>query len=95
MARIHDEYKDKKVNILALNVIPQYSTKDFLAYMKRYKGGDHLYATDTGQQVAELYKINYLGETAFINREGRLVAKAFPPGLDYEELKQTVDWMLQ
>lgn len=95
MARIHDEYKDKKVTVLALNVLPQYSTEEFLAYMKRYKGGDHLYATDAGQRVALAYGVNTLGETHFINREGRVAAKAFPPGLSYEELKQTVDWMLQ
>lgn len=95
MARIHEEYKDKGVELLALNIIPQYSSAEFLAYMKQYKGGDHFYATDTGQQVAVAYQIQYLGETRFIDREGNIAGKAFPPGVSYEELKQAVDQLLQ
>ncbi len=95
MARIHEEYKDKGVEVLALNVLPQYTTTEFMDYMKKYNGGDHLYATDTGQQVAEAYNIQSLGETRFIDRQGRVAGKAFPPGLSYGQLKQAVDQLLQ
>jgi len=95
MARIHEEYNGKGVEVLALNVIPQFSTAEFLAYMKRYKGGDHLYATDAGQQIALAYNIQYLGETRFIDRQGNIAGKGFPPGLSYQELKQAVDQLLR
>lgn len=91
MARVHEEYKAKGVEVLALNVIPQYSTAEFLSYMKKYKGGEHLYATDAGQRIAAAYGVNFLGETVFIDRDGKITSRAFPPGLSYEELKSIIE----
>lgn len=96
MARIHMEYKDKNVILLALNVLPQqFPVAQFMAYMRRYGGGDHVYASDEGQKVVVAYGVQYLGETVFIGRDGKITSRAFPPGLSYEELKQAVDQLLQ
>ena len=95
MARLHQEYKNRNVQVLALNIIPQYTEAQFLSWMRRYKGGDHAYATDQTLQVAQAYEVRSLGETAFIDRDGRIAARAYPPGLAYEDLKQVVEGLLQ
>lgn len=94
MARIHDAYKGRAA-VLALNVLPDYTTAEFVAYAKRFGGGDHPYATDEGQKIAAAYGIRALGETIFIDQDGNVASHSYPPDLSYEELQQTVDQLLQ
>ncbi|MBI2886082.1 MAG: TlpA family protein disulfide reductase [Chloroflexi bacterium] len=95
MARLHEEYKGRNVQVVALNVIPASGEAAFLAWMKKYKGGDLVYATDSRLQVAQAYGVQYLGESVFIDRKEQIATRALPPGLSYEQMKQIVDQLLQ
>lgn len=94
LARLHDEYSPRKVQILAINVVPQFSGQEFLAYMKRLGGGAHLYAVDASLQIARAYGIRTLGESVFVDRRGELIERVFPPGLSYDAAKQLLDRLL-
>lgn len=74
-------------------MIPGYGQEAYLRYMRSLGGGDHLYATDSDLSVARLYRINYLGETVIIDRDGKIASRAFT-GLTYEQLNKIVEPLL-
>ena len=95
MAAVYDEYKDKGLEMLALNVIPSYGETAFLEYLDRYGRGNYPLATDSDQRIVVTYGVKSLGETVFIDQNGDIARRAFPPGLSYEELKAVVEPLLQ
>lgn len=88
LAQLKDEYGDY-VEVLVLNVVPQYTSAEFVSWIKKHGSGDLPYATD-GLNVALSLRVVSLGETVFIDGDGRVVARAQPPGLSYEELREVV-----
>lgn len=95
MAHLYNEHSRTQLEMLALNIFPQYSVDEFLAYMKQYRGGDHLYAVDQGQAVSRAYGLQSLGVTVLIDQDGNIAGKTFPPGLAYEDLKAAVTQLLR
>ncbi len=93
LARINEEYRDRGVEILALNVIPATPLPEFVQYMKARGGGDHLYATDARLAVAQAYRVQYLGTLIVVDRDGR-VAGEWGDAVSYDQLKQVVEQLL-
>lgn len=90
LARIHQEYGAKDVDILALNVIPATSDRAFVDYMKARGGEAYYYATDTQLTVAQAYRIQYLGTLVAIDGHGQIAAQYIEP-VSYDQLKETIE----
>ena len=94
MGQLYQEYRDKPIEMLAINVFPQYPKDEFLAYMAKNQGGDHLYVAEEGPSVAGLYQITSTGITVIVNKEGGMNRRYLPPGFNYSALKFAVDELL-
>ena len=90
MARIQSEYKNRGVVVVAVNIWPIFSLKDWKAYWHKVGGGDAIYALDKLPK-----KVFWLpaGSTIIIDRQGHEVFRDLS-ATSYEILKTAVEEVL-
>ena len=94
MARLHSESDQAKVAMMAINIFPQYSEQEFLAYMAQHKGAAHYYALDKNSSITRSYGVQSTGVTVIIDNKGRIAEMVLPPGLTYDELKALIEGLI-
>ena len=73
MRRVHQELKDRGVEIISVDVYPWDRDVDFLAFVRQFGPlADHHWAVDRDQAVVPPYQVRFLGETYVVDREGRV-----------------------
>ncbi len=78
------------MEVVAINVFPQYSLRQWEEFWRSVGGGDALFAEDTNQRAVVAYKIRAAGTKIIIDREGKIVYRN--GGVTtYEKLRSEVD----
>lgn len=78
------------MEVVAINVFPQYSLRQWEAYWRSVGGGDAIFAEDSNQRATVAYNVRASGTKIIIDREGHIVYRA--AGVTtYEKLRSEVD----
>ncbi len=73
MRRVHQELRERGVEIISVDVYPWDSDGDFLGFVRQFGSlADHHWAVDRGGKVSSAYQVRFLGETYVIDRDGRV-----------------------
>ena len=78
------------MEVVAINVFPRYSLRQWEAYWRSVGGGDALFAEDTNQRTVVAFKIRAAGRKIIINRERQIVYRKVGV-TSYEKLRSEVD----
>ena len=89
LKRIQTEFKDRNLQVVAINLFRHVSLETWEEYWRGVGGGDVLYASDTERQAILAFNVRTPGATVVVNRNGEVV---FQDGYatDYETLLQAV-----
>jgi hypothetical protein len=90
LARIQREYRDRQVEVIAVNVYPRTPLKEWRAYWKGVGGGDVTFAQDTGLAAARAMRVRSAGATVVFDRQGHVVYRDNRP-TSYAELRAAVE----
>lgn len=93
LARIYDEYRNRGVEVLILDVWQGETEEQLLQFKNSVNGGDHFWAMDTENRWAQAYEIRMLDTTIIIDREGRIAYKD-ESSTPYQKLKDEVESLL-
>ncbi len=78
------------MEVVAINVFPQYSLRQWEAYWRSVGGGDALFAEDVNQRAIVAFNVRPAGTKIIIDREGKIVYRN--GGVTtYEKLRSEVD----
>lgn len=89
LARIYQEYRDRGVEVLILDVWLGETEEQLLQFKRAAQGGDHLWALDRENRWALTYEIKALDATVIVDRQGRIAYRdEFPTS--YEKLKEVM-----
>ena len=72
LGRIHQEFQDRGVNVLAMNTAPWSTLEEWRDFWKRKGAGDLICATNSDQQVARLLRVTTLSNNIVIDRRGHI-----------------------
>ncbi len=72
LARIHEEYEPRGVDVIILDVDPTENERDLLRFKEQYSDADHYWAMDTNNRVIRAYGVRFLDSTVIIDRQGML-----------------------
>lgn len=90
MGRIRKEFGGQGLEVVAINIVPQYNLDQWRAFWRTIGGGDVLWAQDTDDGDAmRAYKIRSLGATIIVGRDGRVVYRD-AGATRYEKLREAV-----
>jgi hypothetical protein len=78
------------MEVVAINIFPQYSLQQWEAYWRSVGGGDALFAEDTNQRAVVAFNIRAAGTKIIINRERQIVYRNGAV-TTYEKLRSEVD----
>lgn len=90
MNRIHEEYKNQGVDVVAVNIFAAAGLAYWKEYWQMAGGGNVIYAQDTRHEAMRALKVRYSGSTIVLNRNGREVYRD-QSATDYETLKAAVE----
>ncbi|MFQ5852499.1 MAG: TlpA family protein disulfide reductase [Candidatus Binatia bacterium] len=90
VARVRSETASQGMEVVAINVLPQYSLQQWESYWRSVGGGDALFAEDTNRSAIAAFKVRAAGTKIIINREGHIVYR-YAGTTTYEELRPEVD----
>ncbi len=97
LARVYNTYKNKGLEIVALDIYPQEGPEPWRQFKDDGAGGEtvnYVWAMDTNNQIARLLNVQYLDTKIFINSQGKEVARTL--GIrPYEEIEAHVKETLQ
>ncbi len=78
------------MEVVAINVFPQYTLRQWEGYWRSVGGGDALFAEDTNNRAVVAFNVRSAGTKIIINREGKIVYRN--GGVTtYEKLRSEVD----
>ncbi len=77
------------MEVVAINVFPQYSLREWEEYWRSVGGGNALFAEDTKQRVVFAFKVRAAGTKILINREGQITYRNSRT-TTYEKLRSEV-----
>ena len=93
LAKLHEDYADRGVRIIALDVDQNETEVQLARFRDRIGNSQHLWAMDTGFQVVRALSVRALDATVVIDREGRVAYKdAYPTR--YQTLAAVVEALL-
>ena len=72
LAQLHEDYAERGVRILVLDVDQTESEADLARFRERAGKGRHLWAMDAGYQVVKPYNVRVLDTTIIFDRDGRI-----------------------
>ena len=89
LKRIQAEFKDKNLEVVAVNLFRHVTLDIWEEYWRGVGGGDVLYASDDKRQAIIAFNVRTPGATVVVNRNGEVV---FQDGYatTYETLLQAV-----
>ena len=89
LKRIQAEFKDKNLQVVAVNLFRHVSLGTWEEYWRGVGGGDVLYASDDKRQAILAFNVRTPGATVVVNRSGQVV---FQDGYatDYKTMLQAV-----
>lgn len=90
MNRVQSEYRDKGVEVIAVNLLPSAPLEYWRDFWRKFGGGDVTYAQDTRREAIRTLNIRTSGATVVINRKGQIVWRDLQ-ATDYETLKEAVE----
>ncbi|MCH9044513.1 MAG: TlpA family protein disulfide reductase [SAR324 cluster bacterium] len=90
LARIQSEYRDRNLEVIAVNVFSQFSLEDWEKYWREVGGGDVIYAHDPRREAIRTLNVRTAGATVIIDKQGRIAFKD-QFATTYEELKEAVE----
>ena len=70
LGRIHQEFHDRGVNVLAINTAPWSTLEEWRDFWKRKGAGEVIWSTNSDQQVARLLRLTTLGNNIVIDQRG-------------------------
>lgn len=76
MGRVREEFKEQGLEVVAINLAPQYdSLEEFRAFLESVGGDvDFVFTQDTDDgRAMQVYDIRSLGVTVIVGRDGRIV----------------------
>ena len=93
LARIHDKYGSRGVQILVVDVDQTETEFELQGFSDRVGPNGYLWAMDAGAVITRLYGVQGLDATIMIDREGRVAyVDAYPT--PYELLESVVEALL-
>jgi peroxiredoxin len=72
MAKLYPHYRDKGVEMVAMDAQPGEGPPQLDAFRKRAGNGSYVWAFDQNLQVAQAYGVTALEHTVVIDRQGRI-----------------------
>ncbi len=93
MARIHAEYANRGVNVVAVNIDPRYPLEQWTDFWKSTGAGDVLWAQDTNSTTVTDYRLVTLGTEVIVDGDGLVVFRSDGPS-GYERLRSAVEQAL-
>ncbi|MEE9202099.1 MAG: TlpA disulfide reductase family protein [Dehalococcoidia bacterium] len=93
LAHIYQEYRDRGVEVLILDVWPGETERQLLRFKSSAQGGDHFWAMDTESRWALAYEIRTLDTTVIVDRQGRIAYRDGSP-TPYQRLKEEIERLL-
>ena len=93
LTRLQEEYADRGLKIVAINIEPRLSLERWRTYWRRLGGGEVIWAQDAQYAATTAFNVQRLGTEIIINAQGRVVSKG--ADLGYERLKRRLDEALQ
>lgn len=81
------------MQVVAINIQPQYPLQAWRRFWKENGGGDVLWAQDTENRAAVAYRILTLGVTVMVDRSGHIAFRNNAP-VPYAALKNQVEQAL-
>ncbi len=78
------------MEVVAINVFPQYTLRQWEAYWRSVGGGDALFAEDVNQRAIVAFNVRAAGTKIIIDREGKIVYRNVGV-TTYEKLRSEVD----
>ena len=90
LAKIQKEYRDKKVQVIAVNYLRGTSLAQLQAYLERWGGGDMTYAQDLNFEAMRALNIRTMHSTVIFDRQGEIVFRDSET-TSFEVLKETVE----
>ncbi|MFQ5860302.1 MAG: TlpA family protein disulfide reductase [Dehalococcoidia bacterium] len=89
LGRVYAELRDRSVEVVAINISPQYSLQEWQTFWRNIGADDVLWAQDTDGSATRAYQIRALGTTVVIDRQGRVVYRD-EGATSYDTLRQAV-----
>ncbi len=93
LARLHEDYADRGVRIIVLDVDQRETEEHLRRFRARAGNGRHLWAMDSGYQVAKPYRVRSLDTTVVIDQEGRVAFGDVTP-TPYRTLASVIEALL-
>jgi peroxiredoxin len=90
---LHDRYSSLGVRILIVDVDTTEDEGDLSGFRDKTGQGDHLWAMDTGNVIAQTFGVRFLDTTIIIDREGNVAFSDARP-TEYETLAAVVEALL-
>ncbi len=90
LGRIHRQYQEQGVTVVAVNIFPAAGLDYWAQYWKAAGGDDVVLAQDTSREAMLALKVRFAGATIVIDRQGREVWRD-DDDTDYETLKAAVE----
>jgi len=78
------------MEVVAVNVFPQYDLRQWENYWRSVGGGDALFAEDTDRKAIVAFNVRVPGTKIIINRKGQIIFRS-ARGITYEKLRSELD----
>lgn len=90
MGRIQEEFGEQGLEVVAINIVPDFGLERWRAFWKSIGAGDVVWAQDTDDnQAVRSYNVQSLGTTIIIGRDGKIVYRD-AGATTYEKLREEV-----
>ena len=86
LAKIQKEYRDRKVQVIAVNYLRGIPLAQWRAYLERWGGGDMTYTQDLNFEAMRALNIRTMHSTVIVDRQGEIVFRD-PETTAFEVLK--------
>ena len=83
LEKIQMEYRDQKVEVVAVNIFPSIPLTNWMEYLKKLGAPSILVASDPRREAVNALNIRSSGSTVIINKEGKVV---------YQDRQDTKRW---
>ena len=90
LAKIQKKFRDKKVQVIAVNYLRGTPLAQWQEYLERYGGAELTYAQDLKFEAMRALNIRTMHSTVIFNRQGEIVLHD-PETTTFEVLKETVE----
>lgn len=93
LAQLQEQYRDKGLNVLAINIHTLYSLKQWISFWKSTGAGEVIWAQDLKGGAGQKYNLVALGTEVIVDRQGRIAFRSDGP-VGLARLRAEIDKLL-